>query len=526
MSAHDKRAMFWRMLLLAAGLLLAAALLAFPAAASDSGPLNTPTPSLPPGTGGLVGRAWNDLDADGAYGPGEPPLAGLTVAMQGPLAASTVSDADGAYRLIGLPPGIYQVTAAPPAGYQMSTPATYSVLVAAGALITLDFGAYLPPTPTPTATPQPLLDASNAETAYCGGVYRGDTHAGKNNVSRYSCRPGWDESGPELVYRIEVNAAQPVSVALLSATADLDLFLMRYVFPDSCVAAGDTFLTYQADPGVYLLSVDGYEGAAGAYTFRVDCPLGQQATATPTFTPTQRPTATLTPTPGPTFTPSITPRPYLLYLPLVLRNYPLPPLELTTITLQAGVGGYMAATDTTLDSWEPATPQGDDRDLRLFFSRTQAYSTSKSPVLRFGMDFLPAGAIVERAELELYVPVAPAHDLRGEVRGLLRPWSEASATWNEAATGQPWAQPGARGLGSDHSAWVSADQRIAAGGRWYAFDVTALAATWVRSPAQNYGMILFAQAGADAANVEVQFASREYPDPALRPRLVITYGVP
>jgi len=42
----------------------------------------------------------------------------------------------------------------------------------------------------------------------------------------------------------------------------------------------------------------------------------------------------------------------------------------------------------------------------------------------------------------------------------------------------------------------------------------------------NYGMILFAQAGDSAANVEVQFASREHPDPALRPQLVITYGVP
>jgi len=56
--------------------------------------------------------------------------------------------------------------------------------------------------------------------------------------------------------------------------------------------------------------------------------------------------------------------------------------------------------------------------------------------------------------------------------------------------------------------------------------VTVLAASWVRNPGQNYGMILFAQAGDSEANVEVQFASREYPDPALRPQLVITYGVP
>jgi hypothetical protein len=526
MPARPNRVMFWRTVILASVLLAFAALLALPAVASGIRLLNTPTPTLQPSTGGVAGRAWHDLNADGVYGPDEPPLVGLTVTAQGATTVSTVSGADGAYRLAGLAPGVYQVTAAPPPGYQLTTQAAYNVLVVDGTLVTLDFGAYLPPTPTPTATLQPALDASNAETAYCGGIYRGDTNIGKNNVSRYSCQPGWNESGPEVVYRIEVSAAQPVSVTLLSAAADLDLFLTRYVFPESCVAAGDAFLTYQAEPGVYLLAVDGYEGAAGAYTFRLDCPLGQQATATPTFTPSPRPTATLTPTPGPTLTPSLTPRPRKLYMPLVLRNYPLPPLELTTLTLQAGVNGYMAATDTTLDSWEPATPQGDDRDLRLFFSRTQANTTSKSPVLRFGMDFLPAGAFIQQANLRLYVPDAPTHDLRGEVRGLLRPWSEAGATWNESAGGQAWAQPGAQALNLDHSTWASATRQIITGEQWYVFDVTALAANWVRNPGQNYGMILFARTGDSEANVEVQFASREHPDPALRPQLVITYGIP
>ncbi len=526
MPARPDRVMFWRTVILASVLLASATLLALPAFASGIRLLNTPTSTLQPGTGGVAGRAWHDLNADGVYGADEPPLPGLTVTAQGATTASAVSDVDGAYRLAGLAPGVYQVMAAPPPGYQLTTQAAYSVLVVDGTLINLDFGAYLPPTPTPTPTRQPALDASNAETAYCGGVYRGDTNTGSNNVSRYSCQPGWNESGPEVVYRIEVGAAQPVSVTLLSAAADLDFFLTRYVFPESCVAAGDAFLTYQAEPGVYLLAVDGYEGAAGAYTFRLDCPLGQEATATPTFTPSPRPTATLTPTPGPTFTPSITPRPRKLYLPLVLRNYPLPLPDLTTIRLQAGVNGYMGATDTTLDSWEPATPQGDDRDLRLFFSRTQANNTSKSPVLRFGMDFLPAGAIITQAELKLYVPTAPAHDLRGEVRGLLHSWSEAGATWNDASTGQPWAQPGAQALNIDHSTWASAPRHITAGGQWYVFDVTSLAANWVRIPGQNYGMILFARAGDIEANVEVQFASREHPDPALRPQLVITYGIP
>lgn len=171
-------------------------------------------------------------------------------------------------------------------------------------------------TPTPTTTPYPALDASHAGMAYCGGVYSGDTSAGRNNVSSYSCQPWWRETGPELVYRIEIHASQPLTVTLLSADADLDLFLMDDIFPESCVAAGDTFISYQAEPNGYLLVVDGYEGAAGAFRLRLDCPLEEQATLTPTFTSTPRPTATVT------LTPSVTPTPRNSYLPSILRLRP------------------------------------------------------------------------------------------------------------------------------------------------------------------------------------------------------------
>lgn len=521
-------------------LILTAALLTLPAlptssaraAQPDAGHLplaDTPTltPTPKPGTGSIGGHAWNDLNADGLAGADEPRLPGVTISAQGDAGLfSAVSDANGDYRLTGLVPGVYQVTAQPPAGYELTTQASFTVLVQNGVTLTFDFGAYAPPTPTPTATPQPALDASDAETAYCGGVYRGDTQTGKSNVSRYSCQPGWDESGPELVYRIEIAASQPLTVTLLSAEADVDLFLTRFVYPESCVAAGDTFLTFGAEPSVYLLAVDGYNGAAGPFTLRVDCPLGEQATATPTFTPSPRPTATVTPTRGPTLTPSITPQPRKVYLPAILRYYPYEPSNLTTLTLQGGVNGYMGATDTTLDSWEPGVSQGDDSDLRLFYSKTQSTNTRKAPVLRFALDFLPATAVVQSAVIRLYVPKAPSYDLRAVPHGLLRVWSEASATWNEASTGRAWAQPGAQAEGQDYTTWAGAAQRISAGGQWYTFDVTPLASQWVSNPTRNYGLILFAHAGDGDANVETQFASREYPDPNYRPQLVITYGVP
>ena len=45
-----------------------------------------------------------------------------------------------------------------------------------------------------------------------------------------------------MVYRIELDQSQPVSATLLEADADLDLFLLRYAYPDSCIAAGDNSL--------------------------------------------------------------------------------------------------------------------------------------------------------------------------------------------------------------------------------------------------------------------------------------------
>jgi len=171
-------------------------------------------------------------------------------------------------------------------------------------------------TPTPTATLPPLLDVSAAQDAYCGGLYRGDTHSGQSNVGQYRCQPGWDESGPELIYRIQIGTMQPLTVTLLNVSMDLDLFLLRQADPESCVAAGDSFLVYPAAPHEYLLVVDGYQGAAGPFTLRIDCPLEVQATATPTFTPSPRPTPTMT------HTPSTTPTPRNIYLPQILRSDP------------------------------------------------------------------------------------------------------------------------------------------------------------------------------------------------------------
>jgi hypothetical protein len=487
-----------------------------------------PTPTLAPGSGAILGLAWVDSDTDGIQDPGEAPLPNTVVRAENTATGAVyqgTSGADGKYRLNSLPPAIYRVTATPPAAYVLTTQATYNVAVASGALVALNFGAWPPPSPTPSPTAPPELDASNAERVYCGGVYSGDTRLAQNNVRAYGCVPWWDESGNERVYRLEITASQPVTVTLLTSSPDFDLFLLRYVYPDSCLAAGDTYLTHNAEPGVYFLAVDGYRGANGPYAFRVDCPLDERATSTPTLTPSATPTATPTGpiTPTPTVTPGRSaPR---LYLPLVVRTSRGLTGPSITLTLQDGLNGYAGTADSTLDSWTPLDRYGADNRLRIFYGRPPRLETQKSPVIKFDLSLIPAQAEVSNATLRLYLSSAPAYDLRVAAQGLLRGWDEAGATWNEAAAGMPWAGPGASAVGSDRTEWASGPQHIVAGERWYEFDVTTLAKEWARDPARNHGVVMTALAGDSDASVEARFTSREG-DGRFRPQFVISYALP
>ncbi|MGE5602749.1 MAG: DNRLRE domain-containing protein [Nitrososphaerales archaeon] len=479
----------------------------------------TPTPL--PGTGSIAGQVWDDRDGDGMLDAGEPGLAGVLVVARNldtDATTSATSGADGKYRIVGLAPALYRVVATAPAGYVPTTPVSFDIAMAAGVVFTQNFGAWQPPTPTPSPTP-PLLDTSEAKSLTCGGVYSGDTQGLVNNVSRYGCKPSWDESGTEAVYRLQLSASQPLTITLLNASADLDLFLLRSAAPDSCVAGGDNYLAYTAENGAHYLSVDGYEGAQGSYQFRVDCPLEAQATATPTLTPSPTPTATQTGTPTPTMTPA---PPKRGYLPLLIRQMSGSGSIPVTFTLQEGLDGYAGATDTTLSSWEPAAPQGREKLLALFYSGKTPEGTEKAPTLRFDLSLLPSAAVVQTATLRLYVPATPLYDVRAQVQGLLRPWDEATATWLLAAENAPWAQPGASAVGIDRTAWVSAPQWIVEGSRWYEFDVTPLVQQWAVNQRGNHGFVIRALAGDSAASVEARFVSREGLM-SFRPQLVVSY---
>lgn len=103
-------------------------------------PTPTPTPTETPGPhpGQITAFVWHDLDANGFDDVGEPPLAGVDVAVyEGGLNATLAgagrglrggmqvgmctTGADGSCVIADLPPGPYTVVVDPPAGYEPTT---------------------------------------------------------------------------------------------------------------------------------------------------------------------------------------------------------------------------------------------------------------------------------------------------------------------------------------------------------------------------------------------------------------------
>jgi hypothetical protein len=96
----------------------------------------------------IGGVKFEDLNANGARDPGEPPLAGVTIlltpAAGGP-ARTTVTDASGNFLFTGVAPGSYVLTEVVPTGYTETMPATDGIpvtLVSGGTSINNVFGNF------------------------------------------------------------------------------------------------------------------------------------------------------------------------------------------------------------------------------------------------------------------------------------------------------------------------------------------------------------------------------------------------
>jgi hypothetical protein len=143
----------------------------------------------------------------------------------------------------------------------------------------------------------------------------------------------------------------------------------------------------------------------------------------------------------------------------------------------------------------------------------------KAALVRFGLSSIPAGATIVRASLQLYATGWGGGNMAIGAYAITRTTTLSQVTWNNAQVGKPWGEAGCNNTSTDRRA--SAESSVTTSGtyKWYTFDLTALVQGWVNGTVPNNGVLMRASYSAGT----FAFASNEYSDYRLRPRLVLTY---
>lgn len=236
-------------------------------------------------------------------------------------------------------------------------------------------------------------------------------------------------------------------------------------------------------------------------------------TATPTATQTRTPAASVSPTPTRTATPTATrtPTPTPTATGGSAQTIVLPAAADAMIDANTNVNANLGA-DTVLEIY-----QAGSEDVRHF-------------LLRFDLSSIPSGATVNSARLELRAFDADYDNGTQDavVHLVTRPWIEGTGTdfaedgrslgvtWNQAAPGVPWTQPG-----GDYAAAVLDRVTLPANpDTWFAWDVTGAVRGWLQG-GLNAGLLVRPEHG-DWLNHK--FYSREASGADLHPRLVVVYS--
>ena len=133
------------------------------------------------------------------------------------------------------------------------------------------------PDPDPEDPPVGPGTCSPIGTVSCGQEVSGDTSDGTNGMSYYPCNVG-NYTGPEQVWEWTATVSGPVEWKLVSprpTQVDHDVIVLDGgggCVSEKCEAWGGNGTEFEATAGVtYMLVIDGYNGAAGAYTAELDC---------------------------------------------------------------------------------------------------------------------------------------------------------------------------------------------------------------------------------------------------------------
>ncbi|NOX62012.1 MAG: DNRLRE domain-containing protein [Chloroflexi bacterium] len=162
------------------------------------------------------------------------------------------------------------------------------------------------------------------------------------------------------------------------------------------------------------------------------------------------------------------------------------------VAFRPGVDGYDGIEDTVLNSW----PGNQDRNYGSDPTLQLAGRNQWHLLVKVTPPQLPEGARPLKARLHINFTDRKRDDWSlVRMYRLLRPWDENSATWNVAATNDPWTIRGANAIGSDRSDQVIDEVRLDAIDTEYVWDFTSELADLYANPDSNYGFIFRAEEG-------------------------------
>lgn len=175
----------------------------------------------------------------------------------------------------GLEPGDAGSVVAPPDGSTSTRPAD------GGAPTPRDAGsAYRPDAagarpdaaaPKPDAGKPACPSDRTCVDAFPFGEDRDTSKSPLSSLDGYSCSPGTDESGPEIVYQVAVPADGFLSAAVEEADGvDVDVHILSSLSAASCLDRGNDHARADVTAGTWFVVVDSYAGSANAGAFHVD----------------------------------------------------------------------------------------------------------------------------------------------------------------------------------------------------------------------------------------------------------------
>ena len=207
------------------------------------------------------------------------------------------------------------------------------------------------------------------------------------------------------------------------------------------------------------------------------------------------------------------------------------PVRGETIEIEAG-------RDATLIE-DPEGARANGSGPYMFAGRTnEREGNARRALVYFDLSAIPRRATVESASLQLSLTPSNAVALQIRLHRMLADWGEGQS-YSSGGGGAPavpgdatwihrlfdelfWVRPGGQFVPRP-----SATQVVDGPGSYVWDGAGALVhdvRLWVAAPHRNFGWILL---GEDARRQTSQsFASRENPDPAVRPRLTVTYRLP